>query len=516
MNKQHLFRTAVILCCVMITTVFTACKQNNEPVKPGEAEYTVMYYANGGSNVDKAVLSIIEEFYDAEPESFKNVNVVVQYKFSTTENLKAHGFSDQDAERFGSKTYRWQAKADTTDILDQIAKMEPYGADNADCTCPDSLTNFINWAARTHPAKKYFFIINDHGGGYMPHDDKPEQTASATPRQGMHRGMIYDDGYYVGGIKKHFTVKTFTSAVRAANVRCETIFLLACLMNNLEYLFEMQDLSDYIIASTFVMPACLASTDVLVNQLSAHPNNPEQVLSAYCKADVEGWDEQIGAEEGETIWNDLTVTRTANLPAMGKLLRTFTDRLCDTYANGTPEQKSKIDYCTQHTMKIQIQRPYYDIAKYITSLFKALPEVYDNAFCEQFQNTFNSCIVDQHYSHYLEEHHFEVDYSVLIGMDNTYSLITWDSKDDPKVPVAANIYASDGEMAEFSLHPVEGDPESYTLELVGEKDPWGSTFDQTYKQLEFDKIVGWSRWIELNQQHPNLFCPSDMNFQLPN
>jgi len=31
------------------------------------------------------------------------------------------------------------------------------------------------------------------------------------------------------------------------------------------------------------------------------------------------------------------------------------------------------------------------------------------------------------------------------------------------------------------------------------------TLDATYGQLRFDQITGWSRWLKLNQQEPNLW-----------
>ena len=43
-------------------------------------------------------------------------------------------------------------------------------------------------------------------------------------------------------------------------------------------------------------------------------------------------------------------------------------------------------------------------------------------------------------------------------------------------------------------------------ERSGEGTPWGSTLDATYGQLRFDQITGWSRWLKLNQQEPNLEC----------
>ena len=32
---------------------------------------------------------------------------------------------------------------------------------------------------------------------------------------------------------------------------------------------------------------------------------------------------------------------------------------------------------------------------------------------------------------------------------------------------------------------------------------WGSTGADTYEQLLFDKLTGWSRWLKLNKAFPN-------------
>ena len=44
---------------------------------------------------------------------------------------------------------------------------------------------------------------------------------------------------------------------------------------------------------------------------------------------------------------------------------------------------------------------------------------------------------------------------------------------------------------------------------------WGGTLENTYEQLAFDKAVGWSRWLRLNSQWPNIFCPSGLHYELP-
>jgi hypothetical protein len=76
------------------------------------------------------------------------------------------------------------------------------------------------------------------------------------------------------------------------------------------------------------------------------------------------------------------------------------------------------------------------------------------------------------------------------------------------------MYTDNGEIYEFNLNPTD-DPEYYSMEAAGGPYPWASTLANTYEQLVFDRTVGWSRWLRLNNQHPNLFCPKDLNFELP-
>ena len=272
---------AAVLCCAMTMTVFTACSENSDNPAPQPeseqlAEYTILYYAHGGGDLDKYVLQMIADFYKANPDAYKKVNVVVQYKFSKPQNITELKYSfDAFSEDYGNKTIRWAIDPAKTFLEQASSQNNIYGADNADITCPDSLTNFINWAANAYPAKKYMLIMNDHGRGYVPHEELPEEPATT-------RGMIYD----IGNKGKHFTAKSFHRAVANANVRFETIYLLACLMNNLEYQFEIQDLCDYVIASTYTMPAWGGALYDLPEILSQPNVDIERALDAYCKADV--------------------------------------------------------------------------------------------------------------------------------------------------------------------------------------------------------------------------------------
>ena len=103
---------AAAYCCMIMMVTTTSCTSDisdnpvisPEPEQP--AEYTLMYYGHGGSNRDNYYLDKICDFYNADPSAFKKVNVVVQFKFSTAENMKNIGYDDKTSEIFGRTTLR--------------------------------------------------------------------------------------------------------------------------------------------------------------------------------------------------------------------------------------------------------------------------------------------------------------------------------------------------------------------------------------------------------------------------
>ena len=514
--KKILMTLAAVLCCAMTTTVFTACSDITDnpaptPEQESLAEYTIMYYTGGAADIDAYMINLLKKFYEANPEAYKRVNVVIQYKYSTVENLSQSSigqiFGSELCTTLGSKTLRWAI--DPAKKLDQefISKGNIYGADNADITCPDSLTNFINWAAQKYPAKKYMLIIADHGGGYIPLTDMPETEATRT-----NRGLLVDDG----NNRKTFNVWTLTRGIKNANVRLQTVFMLACMMNNMEYQFELKDLCDYVITSTYTMPAWGGALNKLPELLSQPNVDIEKALDAFCKADVDSWESEGENPESTVFYADLTVTRTANIDKLGTMMRQFVDRLCETYTNGTEAQKQAIDSCTARAVKVQENYPYYDVAKYMSSIMSALPEVYDISFYNQMKDAFNSCIAAQYFTAYLTAHHYMVDYSVLLGAGGAHNYIIWNKNQETgaMTPTYGLLFAENGEKYEFNLVPTD-DSQSYKMENITLVDNWGGTLASTYEPLAFDKAVGWSRWLRLNGQWPNLFCPSGLNFELP-
>ena len=123
-------------------------------------------------------------------------------------HLVGRSYTDKGRARYLSPSYRCYPYAEkTTAITGNL-----IGPDNADISRADSLTNFINWAAKTCPARKYILIMSDHGGGYLPHAELPSADAAAARQT---RGVIYDNGHNGA----HFTAKTLAQAISQASVR---------------------------------------------------------------------------------------------------------------------------------------------------------------------------------------------------------------------------------------------------------------------------------------------------------
>lgn len=219
----------------------------------------------------------------------------------------------------------------------------------------------------------------------------------------------------------------------------------------------------------------------------------------------------------DIFYNDITVTETARLNVLGKVMQEFTDRLCDTYKNGTAEQKQKINDVTKNAVKINENNPLYDIVRYMEGMRKALPEVFDDAFWTDLKSAFNNCIAAQYASQYLLDHDYQVDYSVLMAIKGAYQRTMWSSGTGSMILNELYNFHPDGKLTTYIVENGEFKADfvpDYKLKVKSEGQ-WGGTFESVYGALAFDKATGWSRWLLLNEQQPSLWCNNDFKTPLP-
>lgn len=519
---KKLLMAAAAITLMMTMTMLTSCtSEDDSPITSPEpeqlADYTILFYGNGGASLDEEILENLTQFYQGKTESYEHVNIVAQYKFSTEECLREFKYSTPEADKnYGSQSIRFVVEHDadkTYKNFDDILTQDMiYGEKNADLSCTDSLTNFINWAARTYPAKRYILVMADHGGGYLPNHDLPESAIT--------RGLVFDDGYQngntIGNQHKCFSGKSFARAVKNADIRIDGIIPYLCLMNNLEFLYEVKDVTDYIACSTYTLWGTIGAMQSLPDNLAAGLDTKTALVN-FVDANVDSWDKNLydPANPEEPNYYDMTLTETKRLDDLAPVLKEFTDRLVDTYQNGTAEQRAAIDECTANAVKVYNQFPLYDMAKYMESLFLVLPDVFNYALYNRFADAFNACIAHQRYARYLTNHNYQVDYSMILAVRGHYIYYVYDLSDTELQ--TATVYYTDGTTETYQYVTGDGDSSSGSLDhyVFQESGTWPSTFADTYQQTTFDRLVGWSRWLLLNETAPPAWSPSSFCFKLP-
>ena len=516
--------------------VMTSCSEKDDPiVSPDEtpvenpADVTVMIYGSGGGNLDANIINKLRNIYNADSASFERVKIAVQYKFSQPERVNDWTFEEiknefyatleREGEAYveknasGRNYMHWMgAKGNATlrYVVDpkQTLYRQSAGSwlpdDNMDITNPDSLASFIRWSAQQCPARQYVLLLTDHGRGFLPHEEADPNEVIIT------RALVEDMGH----ARRHFTANTLHQGIQKSGIPITALYFDLCQMNTLEYQFEMKDLCDYIVASTYNTKG-ISFYDDLVNCLAKYPEDMATALTRTIELAME---QQEKAKLIDPLYLDYTVTRTDRLDRLGSVMREFTDRLCDTYQNGTAEQQQAIDQVTANAVKVTVMNPFYDVAKYMSAIMHALPEVYGDAFYDKLKDAFNDCLVAQVYSEYLTSRDYQVDYSVLLGTQGHYMWgrwlpIGWGAYELPTIWS----YEADGTLYEYNVKdPVFNDEEdifTYTPELVAVS-TWAGTLASVYETTVFDKTVGWSRWIRMNRQEPSLWSKSGFNDEL--
>ena len=475
------------------------------------ADYAILFYGHGGRDLDKSILNNIRQFYKAYKTSYDKVKIAVEYKFSTEDNLEGD-FEDQKEWRHlvGSKTMRY--------VLDPTSNFETLlqnpssvflDDNNLEVSKPKALTDYIKWAVEQVPAKKYVLILADHGGGYRPDEDMPEQTLS--------KGVIFDDGNDV----VNFSVFSLAQAIRESGIKPEVIYFDACLMNTVEYLFELKDLTNYLVVSTFPVPGPGGNYTALINELAN--NDIEESLTNVSVEAMKIWDAATDYK-----YSDITVYRTSGFDAFGAKLKDFTDRLIKAYTEGGADVKANMDTVTGYeAFKIDNVRPGYALMNYIAIFSSYVPEYFPESFCNPIAEAYENCLVASQVSHELKEAKWSIPCSVMLGCKNHYRMYQWlkPSEAAEQYPEYAGVTTKDPDgfvwtiktgWVLFGYKDFYADGSAYTRMIDGTEktSTWGSTFDETYKKLKFDQITGWSRWLELNEQEPTEISPTGMAWSI--
>lgn len=498
---MKLMMAATFICSLCL---FTACSDDDSAANPGDpgntemAEYAILFYGYGGGNLDYDIINNIKQFYEAAPTSYDKVKIAVQYKFSSEEDFEETLNYDPDAcedaeekaeiieylnemkpwvKKWKNRcrfTFRYIVDPQKT-VEQQMVAENVHGFNNDHFATADSLTGFLNWAAKAIPAKHYVLLMSDHGSGYMPCSDPPYTPST--------RAFILDHNK-----NENLTMNSLKYALDNASIKPQVIYFDACLMNSFEYLFELKNNTDYIIASSFLVPGWGGNYTVLTNKLADCNGDIESGLKGYTKACVEMWDKYFGDETVESF-TDMSVVRTRGIDVFGQKVRSFTDKLLEVYGSSA-ERRTAVNSATANAMKVFRDMPYYDLFIYGITLAAKVPEL-EVPYFEMKKSYDDDCLVAHQTCAYLRAQ--GINGSVLLGWEGKFEEIYWEYDKGSWFVKEAAVY-----------HP-DGTARTYTDEAetaLNEEATWNGTFATTYEQTAFDKATGWGRWIKTNTQRP--------------
>lgn len=216
--------------------------------------WTIMLYQDADDKVLEQDIFI--DFNEAERVgSTDRVRIVAQLD-------RYQGGFDGDGNWTDTRRFLLQQDAD----LDRITS--PYESiGEADMSDPQTLADFVAWAAQNFPADKYVLIMSDHGMGWPGGWTDPEPRGGSGG-QGIPLAQAIGDALYLHDIDSALTAVRQQAGIDAF----ELIGMDACLMGHMEVFTALAPHARYAAASQEVEPAVGWAYTAFLSQLAQNPD----------------------------------------------------------------------------------------------------------------------------------------------------------------------------------------------------------------------------------------------------
>jgi hypothetical protein len=453
-----------------------------------EADYTVMLYTVGGGNLDNQIETDIKNAAGAIKADNKKVRYLIQYKYSSQASI--NGISGFLPSGKPGHVYRYEASPNivNTEKSPMLLLKDDYiygtQSEKAEFFQPDSIVNFMKYCQKVAPAKNYILVLSDHGGGYAVNDDYDKSLEKMGTR-----ATCFDDNLAGRGI----TCKEIRTALEKSGMHLTMLYFDCCLMNNMETLSEVINLTDYVLASghtngggnhqAFVEELYNASAgDAFTDAMSRYAKTCAQRNNMIWMLHGATWARNV----------DFVLTDMKKFPAILTALRDYVDFAIKNMGGAQAED---FQYAASDCYQYSPGFPLYDLRDYCEKLqanaFGHLPDEWH--YYDNLENALQAAQVCHYYSiqseGYKEITPHWLSYNVSLGAKGFIG-----STILKKEPTKIYGYNKDGNLATVDIS-------NLNLTVLCKNTPWFA-WSQTYHQLEFDKQTGWSRWLEANTGFP--------------
>jgi hypothetical protein len=218
-------------------------------------EWTVMVFINGKNDLEMAGLYNMNQMEMVGSDA--NINIVVEYGRM---NGQA-GDTAEDGNWTGVRRYFVTRDADPNKVTSKVVQNDSY-ADMGDYR---RAVDFVKWAKKNYPARRYMLVLWDHGSGWMD----PKKA------KGDAKGISFDDetGNYI-------RTKQIGQILREAGP-VDLLDFDACLMQMGEVAYEVKDYTKVIVGSEELVPGMGHPYGMYLDVLAQKPTMSTEELGAY-------------------------------------------------------------------------------------------------------------------------------------------------------------------------------------------------------------------------------------------
>ena len=300
-----------------------------------QREWTVMVYMNGKNNLEPFALNNFHSM--AEVGSTPAVSVVAQLGRPSSKR-----YTEDDGNWAG--VYRFLVNKATEPRPEQAVLSVAGAGESTDMGSPLALKQFIRWAKKTYPAKRFMLVIWNHGQGWrfqLAADRAIRQQAvraalpgavaqsvpATTPAVGGYRAVSSDDD--TGKILYNREVQDVISA-EFSNSKLDLLGYDACLMAMIETAYGVAPSVEVMLGSEELEPGDGWRYSAWLAKVVAKPEmGPEELA----KAVVDAYAQQYGNEQLTT----LSALRLSQVTDLATTLSAFSKSLLKA---GAPELKA--------------------------------------------------------------------------------------------------------------------------------------------------------------------------------
>jgi hypothetical protein len=228
--------------------------------KPELKEWTVMVYMNGKSNIEPFALADLNRFETAG--SNDKVNIVAE--IGRSKGLDNDTTADGDWA--GVRRYYVTKDADPEHIASPL--ISDLG--NPDMGDWKEAAAFLKWARAAYPAKKYAFIIWDHGWGWLD-PVKPGQNHVDDDAKSISHDFV--TGNYIG-------TRQMGRIFREGG-KVDLYVSMACFMQMAEVAYEIKDGADVIVGAEEVIQLPSLNWEGFLAALAADPGASSEKAGGF-------------------------------------------------------------------------------------------------------------------------------------------------------------------------------------------------------------------------------------------